>query len=189
MQALCDGMLLYHGSYTEVSAPSLSRCARFKDFGQGFYLTSSKAQAESFARLSTRKAKENGLVDRAQASGTVSIFRIDGPATTTLEQKLFSDADAEWLRCIAAHRRIGSYPAIAKSLEAYDIIGGKVANDQTNNTLTIYLAGGFGQFDMPSAIETCVRLLLPERLKDQYCFRTNAALAALQFEGGETVWL
>ena len=37
---LKDGMLLYHGSYTSVESISLDQCARGKDFGRGFYLTS-----------------------------------------------------------------------------------------------------------------------------------------------------
>ena len=41
---------LYHGSYAEVSSP-LVKLGRAKvDFGQGFYLTLLKAQAESWAK-------------------------------------------------------------------------------------------------------------------------------------------
>lgn len=40
MLELSDGMLLYHGSYCEVKTPDLAKCAAFKDFGKGFYLTS-----------------------------------------------------------------------------------------------------------------------------------------------------
>lgn len=42
MQAIVDGLILYHGSYCEVDVPDLSKCAKQKDFGQGFYLTTSK---------------------------------------------------------------------------------------------------------------------------------------------------
>ncbi len=48
MLELKDGFMLYHGSYCEVRKPNLNKCAKKKDFGQGFYLTSSKDQAESF---------------------------------------------------------------------------------------------------------------------------------------------
>ena len=40
-----DGLVLYHGSYCEVKAPDLAKCTKRKDFGQGFYLTTSKEQA------------------------------------------------------------------------------------------------------------------------------------------------
>ena len=52
MLELKDGFVLYHGSYCEVKEPELDKCAKRKDFGQGFYLTSSKEQAESFLRTS-----------------------------------------------------------------------------------------------------------------------------------------
>ena len=58
---LKDGDILYHGSFCEVQTPDLRKCARYKDFGQGFYLTTDKGQAESFAKISTQKAVENGV--------------------------------------------------------------------------------------------------------------------------------
>ena len=45
---LKDGFVLYHGSYCEVKEPDLAKCAKRKDFGQGFYLTTSKEQAEKY---------------------------------------------------------------------------------------------------------------------------------------------
>ena len=50
-----DGLILYHGSYCEVKKPDLSMCAKRKDFGQGFYLTTSREQAESFVKTSIVK--------------------------------------------------------------------------------------------------------------------------------------
>lgn len=50
-----DGLILYHGSYCEVKEPDLTKCSKRKDFGQGFYLTSSKEQAESFLKISKEK--------------------------------------------------------------------------------------------------------------------------------------
>ena len=40
-----NGLILYHGSYTEVINSDLSKCSRGKDFGVGFYLTSDFNQA------------------------------------------------------------------------------------------------------------------------------------------------
>ena len=47
-----DGMLLFHGSYTAVEQIDLSMCMEGKDFGSGFYLTSSVRQAKGFIRTS-----------------------------------------------------------------------------------------------------------------------------------------
>lgn len=35
MLELKEGLILYHGSYYEVSRPDLRKCAKRKDFGQG----------------------------------------------------------------------------------------------------------------------------------------------------------
>lgn len=60
MLKLTNGMILYHGSYCEVSHPELQKCAKQKDFGQGFYLTSSREQAISFLNTSISKAITKG---------------------------------------------------------------------------------------------------------------------------------
>ena len=36
MLELKESLILYHGSYCEVSRPDLRKCAKRKDFGQGF---------------------------------------------------------------------------------------------------------------------------------------------------------
>lgn len=82
MVELSDGMILYHGSYCEVKIPDLAKCSAFKDFGKGFYLTSSKEQAD----------------------------------------------------------------------------------------------------------DLCISRLIPERLKDQFCFRTDRGLRCLSYEGSEQIW-
>ena len=53
MLELKDGFVLYHGSYCELKEPDLAKCAKRKDFGQGFYLTTSKEQAEKYEEYIT----------------------------------------------------------------------------------------------------------------------------------------
>jgi hypothetical protein len=48
-------MKLYHGSNMEVAHPRIRKKLRALDFGAGFYLTSSKKQAEKWARAVTRR--------------------------------------------------------------------------------------------------------------------------------------
>lgn len=43
-------MILYHGSNIQIDIIELSRCNRFKDFGQAFYLSTDKKQAEEIAQ-------------------------------------------------------------------------------------------------------------------------------------------
>ena len=66
MLELKDDFVLYHGSYCEVKEPDLVKCAKRKDFGQGFYLTTSKEQAESFLRTSIAKAIAIGTIEEGQ---------------------------------------------------------------------------------------------------------------------------
>ena len=66
MLELKNGFILYHGSYCEVKDPNLAKCAKRKDFGQGFYLTTSKEQAESFLRTSIAKAIAIGTIEEGQ---------------------------------------------------------------------------------------------------------------------------
>ncbi len=65
---LKDDMLLFHGSYTAVEKIDLSMCLQGKDFGSGFYLTSSVNQARSFIKTSAAKAKQFGDI---RNNGTV----------------------------------------------------------------------------------------------------------------------
>lgn len=74
MLELTDGMILYHGSYCEVKIPDLSKCSDFKDFGKGFYLTSSKEQAEKFINTSLKKAEAQGIITGDQGYGVISKF-------------------------------------------------------------------------------------------------------------------
>ena len=74
-------------------------------------------------------------------------------------------------------------------MKAYDIISGKIANDATNITITAYLDGLYGEIGSDTADTICISLLLPERLQDQYCFRTENALKTLKFERSEQIWL
>lgn len=186
MRKLTDGMILYHGSYCDVRSPELIKCASYKDFGKGFYLTTSKKQAEIFIGTALKKAKSQGIIAANQEYGIVSSFQFH--FTDSLKQYVFTDADAEWLHCIVGHRKEHTFPNVVNDLLKYDIVGGKIADDATNFTILAYLAGTYGTIGSIEADEFCVSRLLPDRLKDQYCFRTQAALNSLQYIGSECVW-
>lgn len=187
MQELTDGLILYHGSYCEVRNPQLERCAKRKDFGKGFYLTTSKKQAISFLKTAIIKAEMSGLIEAGQEYGIISTFEVH--LKQDLNSFIFRDADAEWLHCIAAHRKKNSFIDVENNMEQYDVIIGKIADDVTNRTLVAYISGTFGRMGSKNADEFCISQLLPDRLKDQYCFKTTKALECLQFVEGEKIWL
>lgn len=182
-----DGMILYHGSYCAVPEPDLNQCSPYKDFGLGFYVTTSKEQAVRFIPSAIRKAVRFGTIPAETSCGVVTTYRFT--LSDRLKRKEYRTADKEWLHCIAAHRKPGAFEEVRNELKALDIIAGKIANDQTNAALTTYLAGLFGELGSDEADNTCIRRLLPDRLENQICLRTPAALALLHYEGEETIWI
>ena len=183
-----EDIILYHGSWCEVSAPDLSKCAPHKDFGRGFYLTTSREQAELFSMTSLRRALAGGIASEGQNHGVVSVFRCPAEEHKGLSVCEFATADAQWLECVVAHRKAKGFAQVIEKYGGYDIIGGKIANDATNATITAYMAGIYGTVGSARASELCISLLLPERLKDQYSFRTQKALAALHFIESYRLW-
>jgi hypothetical protein len=186
MIEISEGMFLYHGSYCEVRNPELAKCAAFKDFGKGFYLTSSKKQAENFVEISLKKAKAQGLISEKQEYGVVSTFCYHYSAET--RNYIFHDADAEWLHCVVGHRKANTFPAVVDEMKKYDVIAGKIADDATNVTILTYLVGAYGTIGSGDADDLCISRLIPERLKDQFCFRTEAGLKCLSFVESEQIW-
>ena len=187
MLELKNGLILYHGSYCEVRQPNLSKCAKRKDFGQGYYLTTSKKQAESFLKTSIIKALATGMINENQKFGYVSIYELN--LSYQLKTHIFENADVDWLHCIAAHRKKKLFLSVEHEMENYDVIVGKIADDATNATLTAYLAGAFGTVGEKEADDFCIKQLLPNKLENQYCFKTKEAIECLKFVNGEKIWL
>ena len=154
-------MLLLHGSNIVITQPRLIPSLRLLDFGQGFYLTSDMEQAKKWAMRTT--------LNRGIGKATVSIFEIDDDYRTFLNILAFDKPDAEWLEFVCMNRT-GNTPQ-----NVYDIVKGPVADDQVARTINNYLSGYLLQ-------EMALQLLLPQRLKDQYAFKTEKALNALVFK-------
>lgn len=184
---LVDGTVLYHGSYCAVHEPDLAKCAKYKDFGQGFYLTTDIEQARSFAKISLRHALDSGNVNPNQKFGVVSSFLFS--RNGEILEKNFPVADVSWLHCVVGHRRKSSFKDVVLECQKYDIIGGKIANDATNLTIAAYMLGAYGAVGSKEADDLCISLLIPERLKNQYCFRTSRSILCLDFQKEERVWL
>ena len=180
---LKEGMVLYHGSYVAVPEPDLSKCRAGKDFGKGFYLTTDKAQAKRFLKTSVMKAKDERSVRTQWQEGYVSSFRYHEADGINLFW--FEQADAVWLHCVVAHRKKGALPGEKKKWSGYDILGGKIANDFTNTVIVAYLDGAYGEAGSGQADQFAISRLEPEKLKDQFCFRTARSLKCLEYLGAE----
>ncbi len=154
-------MKLYHGSNQEIRKPRILSAKRFMDFGAGFYLTSDLEQAQRWAQH-TVNSRSTGLQ-------TVSVYEFDMNAMNLLESLKFDTANKEWLHFVASHRT-GEMIS-----DPYDIVIGPVANDQVIRTVNLYLDGYITE-------DMALELLLPQKLKDQYTFKTEEALRYLIFE-------
>ena len=66
-----------------------------------------------------------------------------------------------------------------------DIIVGKIADDQTARTLQLYISEYFGNPGTKEADDAAIKQLLPNRLQDQLCFRTEDSVSSLQFVRSE----
>lgn len=110
-------MEIYHGSYTSVQTPEIIKGKFTKDFGEGFYCTELKRQAEKWAR------------------------RYDTPVVSIYEYKpfgelkilCFDDMTDEWLDFIVACR--------SGKPHDYDIVIGAMANDQIYNYVADFMNG------------------------------------------------
>lgn len=101
----------------------------------------------------------------------------------------FETADINWLHCIIAHRKNDVFADFRKQMENYDVISGKIANDDTNTTIMAYMGNVFGEMGSEQADRICINLLIPDRLENQFCFRTDKALSTLEFLKSEKVAL
>ena len=185
MIELKDEMLLFHGSYTAIPDINLAACNRGLDFGQGFYLTSSYEQACSYVPLAVKKAKRLGRLsaDFAIEDGQVSIFKFHYDPNLLIHY--FQDANQEWLHFVSGNRNPQLFPALLKKYETADIVVGKIADDQTARTLQQYINEYFGVPGTPEADRDAIRMLLPNRLEAQFCFRTMDAVKSLEFIRGD----
>lgn len=185
MIELHDGQLLYHGSYTEVPDIDLSFCRSGLDFGKGFYLTSSYDQARNFVRSAVKKAVNLRKIpaDFDLNDGIVNIYRYHSSSAVTTY--CFQHPDADWLHFVAANRNSSLFPDLLQQMSSVDIIGGKIANDNTARTLVLYIDSAYGTPGDQETDAAVIRILLPNRLQDQFCFRTTKAIASLEFIKGE----
>lgn len=155
-------MVLYHGSNIEVQKPQIIKSRKLLDFGAAFYLTSDYEQANKWAVRTTER--------RGIGIPIISMYNVDKKDFDHLLVLSFDAPDKEWLRYISAHRT-----DMSKN-DLYDIVIGPVANDQAIRTINDFLKGRFTE-------DIAIQLLLPQKLKDQYAFKTDKALSILNFCG------
>lgn len=155
-------MILYHGSDVIVKEPKIIVGNRPLDFGDGFYLTSDKEQAQNWAK---RVALRNNV-----ASGYISFFSFDiEGAKDALTMIHFEKADRAWLEFVCSNRRG------IKGGREYDIVIGPVADDKVYSVVIRYENGTYD-------LDETLKRLKTQQLHDQVLFHTEKSLRYLHFQ-------
>lgn len=152
---------LYHGGSEVIKRPEIREPNRTLDFGKGFYLTSSKPQAEDWV---SRRCQAVGT-----AFGYVNEYEFDlEAAASMLSVKTFDSPSDEWLDFVMANRRVLGFT------HDYDIVVGPVANDRVYTAFSLYEGGTISR-------DILIQQLKTYKLVDQYLFHTPQALDHLIF--------
>lgn len=119
---------VYHGSYSPVETPIAGYGRADLDFGQGFYITNLRDQAERWARIVC-----GVYVGR---DPILNIYNLDIEHIYQNYRCLhFTSYNQEWLDFIVRSRK-GLAP-----WQEYDFIEGGIANDRVVDTIENYIAG------------------------------------------------
>lgn len=163
-------MIVYHGTSLEIKRPQILRGDVCRDFGFAFYTTDIKEQAEKWA---IRKA---GMATRMTGQKSVPIVNayIWDDTATGLGVKDFPTPSIEWLNMVVKCRSGASYE------HPYDIVAGKIADDNVGETV-FYVTQGIMR------PEDALERLKFEKINNQIAFCTEAALRTLKFLESYTV--
>lgn len=121
---------LFHGSNVNVPKPFVKVGRGKVDFGQGFYLTKLRSQAESWAEVIAERKGRN-----AEAILSSYSFDYDSVKSAGYKIKVFETYSLEWLDYVVDCRKGGEMQ------HQYDIVEGGVANDNVIDTVEDYENG------------------------------------------------
>lgn len=153
-------MILFHGTVFEFDHVVLGKSHNRRDFGTGFYTTILEQQAKEWGyRLSLREQKK-----------VYYVYEYIFQASDALRIKRFDSLDMEWLEFIKENRSKGGLQ------HSYDVVIGPVADDNTMETVQLYIAG------ILSAKEAADRLRY-NKVNNQVSFHTEKALSCLRKTG------
>ena len=153
-------MICYHGSDTIVDMPRILQAKRPLDFGGGFYVTTSEAQAKRWAlKVAYRNNNNHRCINRYE-------FDLE-KAKSELTVIHFETADEKWLDFICNNRS-------GKPTGEYDVVIGPVADDRVYRVVVEYENGDLDK-------EAALKNLKTESLCDQILFHTEKSLKFLKY--------
>lgn len=157
-------MILYHGTTLRIEQPRIIRSELGRDFGFAFYTTDIQEQAKRWA---IRRAKVEAREKKAPCDAIVNIYEWSCDLTG-LSYKNFSEANMDWLEMVMRCRSDIEYQ------HGYDIVEGKIANDNVGETVSFVMQGIMRK-------EDAVERLRFEKINNQLAFCTERALETLTF--------
>jgi len=167
-------MILYHGSNLEVSGIDLSKCNKYKDFGQGFYMTSIKQQAYEWAIKVKRRFRSG--------KPTLSVYEFNNNIDN-LKSLVLTEPDEKWATFVINNRNrhfTAHDDLLSNHDNKYDFVHGLIANDDISTVLEAFLTGILPMSEISKA-------LIYKQLNDQYSFHTPKAISYLKFLRSEVL--
>lgn len=154
---------LYHGTISLIDKVDVTKGHDRKDFGKGFYISTSKKQAVGMMHKKYKEAVRRNRNNPAYAAEEYlyEIF-INTEYAEKLNVKVFKYADEEWLDFILKCREQGGTP------HDYDLVIGPTADDDTMYCLRAYWDGLYGMTGSSEAKKVLLGNLEPENLGVQY---------------------
>lgn len=155
-------MKLYHGTNVDFDFIDFNKTQKYKDFGQGFYLTDIRSQAEELAKKKVRIFGGTPIVQEYD-------FDESNFASPNINVLSFKSVCIEWAEFIYKNRR-RTIPAFKHS---YDIVIGPIADDGVAYLLGRYEEGSY-------TIEQLAKELEFKKLNRQFYFGTDKAIQLLK---------
>lgn len=154
-------MRLYHGTNVDFDRIDVAKSKAYKDFGQGFYLTDIRTQAEEWAKKKTEIFGGTPVLQEYEFDESVL-------SSSDLNVLVFDIPTEEWATFIHKNR---SRKACFR--HDYDIVVGPIADDGV-----AYLIGRYDEGTL--TIAELVRQLEYKKLNRQYFFGTENAIKLLK---------
>ncbi|MDR0654598.1 MAG: DUF3990 domain-containing protein, partial [Synergistaceae bacterium] len=142
----------------------------------GFYLSEVREQAVklAFRNLAIEKVRFAALNRTCDLSALLYSYEFSPDALKDLSVKKFAKADKEWVRFVVMNR------TDADHRHDYDVVTGPTANDNTRNSIDLFIGGYLGDRNSDEAMNILLRLLKPQVLPRQFLFASEKAVACLK---------
>ena len=158
-------MIVYHGTMLEIKNPKVLKNEIGRDFGFAFYTTDIKEQAERWA---LRRARlERRTKGNPDIKAVVNVYEWN--ESTALSVKKFDGPSMDWLDMVVKCRSDIDFS------HEYDIVCGKIANDNVGETVSYVLQGIMRK-------EDAIERLKFEKINNQIAFCTAQSLGSLTFK-------